>query len=101
MENITTQHLDTLLVNPAFAREPASAGYKVFRKHNASTLFDAFIKILQSPYKDINGKSQIIYTWTQIESKAAIFDSKEEAQKALHELTFEYSNNYSYTYSIS
>ena len=68
--------------------------FKIFRKHNASTLFDAFVKIIPGYGSDI------IYTWTQVEAKAATFDTQNEAKSALEETIKDYTNNYSYTYSI-
>ena len=67
---------------------------KIFRKHNASTLFDAYVKVIKGWGDDI------IYTWTQIESKAATFDTEEQAQAVLSQLMAESTNNYSYQYSI-
>ncbi len=69
--------------------------YKVFRKHVATTLQDAFITSMVSKYD-----GAIIYHWSGNESKAALFDSVIEAKKCLDKLTENDSNNYSYNYSI-
>lgn len=67
---------------------------KIYRKHNASSLFSAWVKKIKGWGDDV------IYTWTQIESKAEIFETEDEAKKVLEQLMSESTNNYSFQYSI-
>lgn len=68
---------------------------KVFRKHNATSLHDAFLKKVS-----VNRADLYYLTWTAIKGDATVFESNIDAQSAIDEWSKDCSNNYSFTYKI-